>query len=71
MDQAIDLKAILPEVDIDLPRYLLKDAVSELNGGTDDPLARTGVNLSELLRSRHGASSGWSLSRPRKRIAPL
>lgn len=50
IDQAIDLKAIPPEVDINLPRYLLKDAVSELNGGTNDPLARTGVNLSELVR---------------------
>ncbi|MBL9138839.1 MAG: DUF4252 domain-containing protein [Verrucomicrobiales bacterium] len=50
IDQVIDLKAILPEVDINLPRYLLKDAVSELNGGTNDPLARTGINLSELVR---------------------
>lgn len=50
IDQAIDLKAIPPEVDINLPRYLLKDAVSELSGSTNDPLARTGIHLAELVR---------------------
>lgn len=50
IDQAIDLKAIPPEVNVNLPRFLLKDAVAELNGGTNDPLAGTGLNLAELVR---------------------
>ena len=31
IDKALDLKAIRPEVDINLPRFLLKDAASELS----------------------------------------
>ena len=50
IDRMIDLKTIRPEVNVNLPRFLLKDAVSELNGGTNDPLAGTGVNLAELIQ---------------------
>lgn len=50
IDRMIDLKTIRPEVNVNLPRFLLKDAVAELNGGTNDPLAATGVNLAELIK---------------------
>jgi hypothetical protein len=50
IDRMIDLKTIRPEVNVNLPRFLLKDAVSELNGGTNDPFAATGVNLAELIK---------------------
>lgn len=50
IDRAIDLKAIPPEVNVNLPRFLLRDAVSELNGGTNDPFAASGVNLADLIK---------------------
>lgn len=50
IDKAIDLKAIPPEVNVNLPRFLLKDAAAELTGGTNDPFAAAGVNLNDLLK---------------------
>jgi len=50
IDQAIDFKTIRPEVNVNLPHFLLQDAVSEFNGGKDDPFAGTGINISELVK---------------------
>jgi hypothetical protein len=50
IDKAIDLKAIHPEVNVNLPRFLLKDAASSLNGGPEDPLAGTGINFGDLVK---------------------
>lgn len=50
IDRAIDLKAIRPEVNVNLPRFLLRDAVSELNGGTNDPFAAAGISLADLIK---------------------
>src|SRR5512145_3175932 len=50
IDKAIDLKTVKPEVNVNLPRFLLKDAASSLNGGPDDPLAGTGINFAELTK---------------------
>lgn len=50
IDKAIDLKIVRPEVNVNLPRFLLKDAASSLNGGPDDPLAGTGINLADLTK---------------------
>ena len=50
IDQAIDFKTIRPEVNVNLPHFLLQDAVSEFDGGKDDPLAKTGVNVAELVK---------------------
>ena len=50
IDRAIDLKAIPPGVNVNLPRFLLRDAVAELNGGTNDPFAAAGVNLADLVK---------------------
>jgi len=50
IDKAIDLKVIRPEVNVNLPRFLLQDAASELNGSTNDPLAATGINFADLVK---------------------
>jgi len=50
IDQAIDLKLIRPEVNVNLPHFLLQDAVSEFNGGADDPFAGTGINIADLVK---------------------
>ncbi len=50
IEQALDLKAIQPEVNVNLPRFLLKDAVAELNGGPEDPLTKSGINLADLVK---------------------
>lgn len=50
IDKALDLKTIRPEVNVNLPRFLLKDAASELNGGTNDPLASMGINFADLVK---------------------
>jgi hypothetical protein len=50
IDKAFDFKAIKPEVNINLPKFLLKDALADLDGGKNDPLAGSGINLSELIQ---------------------
>jgi hypothetical protein len=48
IDKVLDLKAIRPEVNVNLPRFLLKDAASELSTGTNSPLA--GADLADLIK---------------------
>src|SRR4051812_12652414 len=50
IDQAFDLKTIKPEVNINLPKFLLKDALADFDGGKNDPTAGTGMNISELIK---------------------
>src|SRR5580700_306635 len=50
IDKALDLKATQPQVNVNLPRFLLQDAASELNGGPNDPLAGTGINFADLVK---------------------
>lgn len=50
IDKVIDLKTIRPEVNVNLPRFLLKDAAASLNGGPEDPFKGTGINFSELIK---------------------
>lgn len=50
IDKAFDFKTIVPEVNINLPKFLLKDALSDLDGGKNDPFAGTGINISELIK---------------------
>ena len=52
IDKALDLKLVKPEVNINLPRFLLKDVLADLGsvGGTNDPFAGSGVTLSELIQ---------------------
>ncbi len=50
IDKVLDLKTIHPEVNVNLPRFLLKDVASGLDGGPDDPLAGTGINFADLVK---------------------
>lgn len=50
IDKVLDLKVIHPKVNVNLPRFLLQDVTSDLNGGPDDPLAGTGIKLADLLK---------------------
>ncbi len=49
IDKVIDLKTIRPEVNVNLPRFLLKDALSELNSpGNGSPFE--GTDLVDLIK---------------------
>jgi len=49
IDEVLDLKTIRPEVDLNLSRFLLKDALSELNGSTNgSPIE--GMDIAELIK---------------------
>ena len=50
IDKAFDLKTIKPEVNINLPKFLLKDALADFDGGKNDPFASAGVNIAELTQ---------------------
>jgi hypothetical protein len=50
IDKVLDLKTIRPEVSINLPRFLLQDAASELSSGTNSPLAGLGAELADLIK---------------------
>lgn len=48
IDKFLDLKAIPPKVNVNLPRFLLKDAISNL--GNTDALAKNGIDLPDLVK---------------------
>jgi len=49
IDKVIDLKTIRPEVNLNLPRFLLKDALSELNTpGNGSPVE--GMDIADLIK---------------------
>jgi hypothetical protein len=50
IDKVLDLKAIPPQVNVNLPRFLLKDALSGLTNAPDNPLAKAGIDLPDLLK---------------------
>lgn len=50
IDKTIDLKTVRPEVNVNLPQFLLKDAAESLNGGPDDPFAGTGIKFADLIK---------------------
>lgn len=50
IDKALDLKAIPPQVNINLPRFLLKDALDGLNDSTSNNLSKAGIDLPDLLK---------------------
>ena len=50
IDDAIDLNVIKPEVNVNLPKFLLKNAASEFNGGPEDPFGKVGINVNELIQ---------------------
>ena len=50
IDKVLDLKKIHPTVNVNLPRFLLKDVASGFDGGTNDPLAEAGINFPDLVK---------------------
>ena len=50
IDKAFDFKTLKPEVNINLPKFLLKDALADLDGGKNDPFAGSGITISELIQ---------------------
>ena len=50
IDDAIDLNVVTPEVNVNLPRFLLNNIVSEFDGGDDDPFAQAGIPVQDLLK---------------------
>lgn len=50
IDKAFDFKTAKPEVNINLPKFLLKDALADLDLGKNDPFAGSGINISELIQ---------------------
>ncbi|HZR19969.1 MAG TPA: DUF4252 domain-containing protein [Verrucomicrobiae bacterium] len=49
IDKVLDLKTIRPEVNLNLPRFLLKDALSELNGSTNGSVV-AGIDIADLIK---------------------
>ena len=50
IDKVIDLKAIPPQVNVNLPRFLLKDALSGLTNMPNNGLTASGIDLGDLLK---------------------
>lgn len=50
IDKVFDLKTMKPEVNINLPRFLLKDALSGLTGADTNSLAPNGIDIAELIK---------------------
>jgi hypothetical protein len=50
IDKVLDLKTIRPEVNINLPRFLLKDALSELNGTGTNSAPLEGIDIADLIK---------------------
>ena len=50
IDKVLDLKVVKPEVNVNLPKFLLMDAVSELDLGTNSAFAASGISLADLIR---------------------
>ena len=48
IDKVLDLKTIQPEVNINLPRFLLKDALSGINGTNGS--AVDGIDIADLIK---------------------
>jgi hypothetical protein len=50
IDKMLDLKAIPPQVNVNLPRFLLKDAIAGLSNAPNFDLASAGIDLPDLLK---------------------
>jgi hypothetical protein len=50
IDKAVDLKAFPPEVNINLPRFLLRDFATDLSRATNGPLADKNMELADLIK---------------------
>jgi hypothetical protein len=50
IDEVLDVKQASPEVNVNLPRFLLLNALSEFDNGPEDPFAAAGINLPEIVK---------------------
>ena len=50
LDTVLDMAVARPEVNVNLPRFLLQNVVSELNGGPDDSFASMGIDFKDLVK---------------------
>src|SRR5215471_5439831 len=50
IDKVLDLKTIRPEVNVNLPRFLLKDMVSDLNSANGGSPGLEGLGLADLVK---------------------
>jgi hypothetical protein len=50
IDKVLDSKAIRPEVNVNLPKFLLQDVINELGSETNGPMAVVGLELREMLK---------------------
>ena len=50
IDKALDLQTIQPQVNINLPRFLLKDVVPELNGVLGSRSGDKGIDFADLIK---------------------
>src|SRR5690242_4146485 len=50
IDKVLDLKTIRPEVNLNLPRFLLKDALSGLTGDGTNSAPLDGTDVADLIK---------------------
>lgn len=50
IDKVLDLKTIRPEVNVNLPHFLLKDAISELTSGPTNSLPFDAAEIADLIK---------------------
>lgn len=50
IDGAIDFSVVKPEVNVNLPKFMLMDVVSEFDGGEGDPFAKLGLNIRDVVK---------------------
>ncbi|MFM1945062.1 MAG: hypothetical protein RI897_4044 [Verrucomicrobiota bacterium] len=49
IDEVFDLEIAKPEVNVNLPRFLLMNALGEFDGTREDPFAAAGIQIKEVL----------------------
>jgi len=50
LDQYVDLKLAEPTVNVNLPKFLLNNMLSELGEGGDDPFGEVGIQIKDLVK---------------------
>lgn len=50
LDKYIDLKTIEPTVNVNLPKFLLNNMLSELSEGGEDPFGEVGIQIKDLVK---------------------
>jgi hypothetical protein len=50
IDKVLDLKTIRPEVDVNLPRFLLKDALNEFKSAGTNSAPFDGIDIADLIK---------------------